>query len=499
MEGGVKKEAMTTLDEIEIKASTFYREGDQVEVDHLGTGQFIPARITGVHPNGTYDIYYEGQTETDVALDLIRSIGQTRRPPAQRRTKLQDTKDRMTMLLISTVFPNAFWIVDVLRGLIRHDHTAMLRLIDQDRSMPVKVKNQMRRRVHRLMQRGLLHSSLLPYIWSGVAGLHEDPRKNDDEFRRLLALLGVFDMLMDRPGDRAGTEWVVPCLSAGKHSRTVSGDVFVDDSLPFFCRIVYDALPPYFDMMLVAHIMNSGSAQSVDFIEGAAAFRKFGDKALLFAGNAKVVDPRGVFRVEQLENALSEKIRDNQCHVVITSSSRRLLRCMEQEVNTLEAFFPGLQRLATLFPCYSCRCNRQKMQLSAQTRSQGRSFKSIRKLPVAAGDEKAEYLLAEKKELARLAQLAEFDQDESVRSRKISGSDIEKVFPTAGKAFTDFPDFKNIVNMEDPNNPRGVRMHVYCPDGASVSARYVKEVISFNVLKLACQPTISHSKRSFFM
>jgi hypothetical protein len=56
----------------------------------------------------------------------------------------------------------------------------------------------------------------------------------------------------------------------------------VDDGLPFVRRLVYDALSPFFDMMLVAHVMNSGLADSVDFIEGAASFRKFGDKVALY-------------------------------------------------------------------------------------------------------------------------------------------------------------------------------------------------------------------------
>jgi hypothetical protein len=126
------------------------------------------------------------------------------------------------------------------------------------------------------------------------------------------------------------------------------------------CRLVYDALPPFFDMMLVAHVMNSGLADSVDFIEGAASFRKFGDKvcmyvcvchllyytlsapipvyqytlpptlrgclswlavllhpppynppykALLFAGLGKVSNPRTVFRQDMLNEELLKKVQ----------------------------------------------------------------------------------------------------------------------------------------------------------------------------------------------
>lgn len=177
-----------------------------------------------------------------------------------------------TRLLMTTVFPNPFWIVDVLRGLIRHDQGSMLGLIKGDATTDAKDKRTLRRRVYRLMQRGLLHDSLLRYVWHSVAGGSDDSDSNADEFARLIALMKAFDILMDKPGCRDGAEWIVPALAAGKYSRTIESDAFIDDSLPFVCRLVYDALPPYFDMILVAHIMNAGVFETVDFIEGNKGF-----------------------------------------------------------------------------------------------------------------------------------------------------------------------------------------------------------------------------------
>eukprot|EP01038_Epipyxis_sp_PR26KG_P004096 gene4096-5844_t len=267
-------------------------------------------------------------------------------------------------LLANTVFPNPFWIVDVLRGLIRHEQAAALQLVESQLSskqINVKKANVLRRRIHRLMQRGLLHKDLLPYIWHNIAGLFSDNESNDDEFRRLIALMQAFDILMDKPGSSIGTEWIVPCLCAGRNARTIDSSAFVDDSMPFMCRLVYDALPPFFDMMLVAHVMNFGVADSVDFIGGAASFRKYGEKALVFAGLGKVHDPNSVFRQDQLNEELLKKVlREDQCHVVISSSTRRLLKHLVKEVSMLEEFFPGLRRLSTLFPCYSCRMKKIK-------------------------------------------------------------------------------------------------------------------------------------------
>ena len=42
-------------------------------------------------------------------------------------------------------------------------------------------------------------------------------------------------------------EWVVPSLTSGCRSRTIDSSAFTtDESLPFVCRIVYDALPPFY-------------------------------------------------------------------------------------------------------------------------------------------------------------------------------------------------------------------------------------------------------------
>jgi len=303
-------------------------------------------------------------------------------------------------LLGETVFPNPFWIVDVLRGLIRHEHNAVLQLIETNKELTSKHAKVLRRRVHRLMQRGLLHKTLLPFIWNGVAGMSPEPAVNEDEFRRLIALLQAFDILMDRPGEEVGAEWVVPSLSAGRNSRTIDASAFVDDGLPFVCRLIYDALPPFFDMMLVAHVMNSGLADSVDFIEGAASFRKFGDKALLFAGLSKVTNPRTVFRQDQLHEELLQKVlREDQCHVVVATTSRRLLKQLLKEVGMLEEFFPGLRRLAALFPCHSCRLKRQRF------------LEDLQKQANELGDgTTADMLFAKGQEELELAELADIEE-----------------------------------------------------------------------------------------
>ncbi|MFN9957710.1 MAG: hypothetical protein ACK55I_31785, partial [bacterium] len=74
----------------------------------------------------------------------------------------------------------------------------------------------------------------------------------------------AFDILMDKEGECKGQEWIVPCLASGKRSQSLTSETFMENQLPFMCRLVYDALPPFFDIILVAHIMNTGIADSVN-------------------------------------------------------------------------------------------------------------------------------------------------------------------------------------------------------------------------------------------
>ncbi len=224
-------------------AKQYDSDGDTIEL--------VPRKRNGKYNDGSDD---EAEGNVDVDEPIVKD---------------SSAEENTAMLLAATVFPNPFWVVDVLRGLIRHDHGPLLEQFKDTASFSKREQKALRRRVYRLMQRGILHESLLPYVWQGVAGLSGDEEVNTDEYKRLIALMKAFDILMDKPDEQSKeAEWIVPALMAGKHAHTMEGDSFVDDSLSYVCRVVYDALPPYFDMILVAHIMNARIADSVDFIKG---------------------------------------------------------------------------------------------------------------------------------------------------------------------------------------------------------------------------------------
>lgn len=71
-------------------------------------------------------------------------------------------------VLGNTVYISSSWIVDVLKGLIRHDHGALhahfqgvADCSDQRRARALRLK----RRTQRMQVYGIMHRSLLPYLW----------------------------------------------------------------------------------------------------------------------------------------------------------------------------------------------------------------------------------------------------------------------------------------------------------------------------------------------
>jgi hypothetical protein len=60
-------------------------------------------------------------------------------------------------LLKDTVFPNPFWIIDVLRGTIRHDQDHVIKLVEDayiKKEISKLEKDSLRGQVQRLMQKG---------------------------------------------------------------------------------------------------------------------------------------------------------------------------------------------------------------------------------------------------------------------------------------------------------------------------------------------------------
>ncbi|RLN02137.1 hypothetical protein BBJ28_00019179, partial [Nothophytophthora sp. Chile5] len=69
-----KKKSGNTSDD-DPKSATKFREGEKVEAQYKGKSKFYPGVISRCRLNGTYDIDYDdGEKETGVAAELIRSL-----------------------------------------------------------------------------------------------------------------------------------------------------------------------------------------------------------------------------------------------------------------------------------------------------------------------------------------------------------------------------------------------------------------------------------------
>ena len=67
-----------------------------------------------------------------------------------------------------TVFINTEFIIDILKGLIRHNRTVLLTYFEQsDRNFDEQPRKMWLRRIQRLAIYGILHKELIPLLWPG--------------------------------------------------------------------------------------------------------------------------------------------------------------------------------------------------------------------------------------------------------------------------------------------------------------------------------------------
>jgi hypothetical protein len=149
-------------------------------------------------------------------------------------------------LIDRTVFIGSKWIIDVLKGLIRHDRSVLLTffgLIDKEETRQIWL-----RRVHRLAIYGILHRDLIPFLWpGGISKLSAqfwtwarcqeegelwatDVARNDEDYARVITLLEGCDIL-HRISDK---EYAVPALLADTQRNRLDARAFS----PAECTVV---------------------------------------------------------------------------------------------------------------------------------------------------------------------------------------------------------------------------------------------------------------------
>ncbi len=205
--------------------------------------------------------------------------------------------EALARIIDDTVFIEPTWIIDALKGLIRHDRTSLLFFFSRCQDPQQRT---WLRRVHRLATYGVLHVELLPFLWPGGtsqlskeywtwarqqdkegAMWKADVAASDEGYQKVVALLEGCDIMRKV----SGQEYVVPALLAQRDSldaRAFSAPVDMVSS-----RVPYRDVPPgFFERLLV---LCRKDYSHMDFSDTTAAFYGHGLKAQLFLSRDRVV------------------------------------------------------------------------------------------------------------------------------------------------------------------------------------------------------------------
>jgi len=235
-------------------------------------------------------------------------------------------------LLHSTIFNSPVWMMQVMKGLIRHDMQALHSFFQKQ-----NFKSALRH-VNNLTTCGLLHEQLIPFLWPacpesfqfwrcireserGRELWPEDIISNVGELNHAMALLEGFDLIV-----KVGCEYVVPSVLP---PAMLNGTPELDcPECPYRSALKYSKLPSgAFDVLIVRLIKKYPAA--FDFASTHASF----------------YDSSG--HVVQLFHFKNKGAHEGQTEdwLVLRSSSSGFLVSVEEEVGHVETFYPGLSRV----------------------------------------------------------------------------------------------------------------------------------------------------------
>lgn len=256
--------------------------------------------------------------------------------------------------LRNVVFISLAWIVDVMKALFRRDRSALATFFeygrDADKTMLLRVK--------RLLTYGVLHSSLIPFIWPEVTtwrgtdsnvlerywehcrALEEEDGQYDrvgprvagdtEGLERVICLIEGLDLgaTLQETSSHAVTHGerlpiVVPGVLATNYRFKIDARVFGDDCL-LRVDIEYFSLPPGFFPRLIIRLRRHAS--HMDFHTRSAAFYKMGTKLQIFIVPA------------------DEDPDKDRTTITALFSSVTLWHRFAVELQAVEKFFPGLTR-----------------------------------------------------------------------------------------------------------------------------------------------------------
>ena len=248
------------------------------------------------------------------------------------KKKKEEAGESSQRILQDTVFISPFFMINVMKGLIRHDRNTLLTFFMEENN------KSMIRRVKRLSVSGRLHVALKPFLWPSTTESSrywnkvkrteegelwpENIISNHTDLDRAVALLEGFDLLALKANEK---EIIVPGVLPEARTR-ISGDAFNGLTCPFHLKFYYLALPEGAYEGVIVRIAKTVSR--IEYSSSMAVFYRLGHMGQMFYH-------KGV---------------DGKISLSLRSSSKHLLSCMKQEVLRMEDFFPGLIRTGLTEP-----------------------------------------------------------------------------------------------------------------------------------------------------
>jgi hypothetical protein len=247
-----------------------------------------------------------------------------------------------------TVYISTSWMMDVIKGLMRHDRQALVDFFTMERN------KRMLRHTNRLIRYGLLHMDLVPFLWpeqddssafwmfvkakgSREADLWSDKIvSTKQEGQDALTLLTGFSLIGKDGGNHLAPGVLPPAV------LLCSPALYVKECL-FNASFVYAALPAgAFHFIVVSVSKNDGI--SLDMGSSYAVINKgLNDIAQLFCLRNQ---PSRTGLCAAFSCLQPRQRAESSDQLIIRSSSKALLEKLKEQVSTMEKQYPGLVRLA---------------------------------------------------------------------------------------------------------------------------------------------------------
>ena len=306
---------VSTMNVLDVEAKAGKRFLSRLEFDRIAnenslTGEMLPIALKFMHETGV--VRYFGDFNSF----------------SKKRKKQEGGSDQERE---QSIFISPKFIAAVMKGLIRHDRQALQDYFYQLNDLV------MLRHTNRLNSCGVLHKDLLPFLWpvseqsmnfwnevrtenSREAALwHENLVSTQEDLDCIIELLTGFDLMV-----RKGVEYIVPCLTPLSKTQ-INAAAFNEAASPCAVSITYPIIPNGFFHRIIVKIAGSSAYVSYSAISAVFAYR--GNSGMIFLSESQSCSENGL------------------CRLKLSSSSRKHLNRLVQEVENVERFFPGLRRI----------------------------------------------------------------------------------------------------------------------------------------------------------